>query len=190
MNTAISIIEEMPLMIGDRVRILLTYRNVKPASFVDLFDPNRDTNKPDSYDLPKQVEVELEHNLARVGLQYLKRDRAIVVGEDEIFMQRSLYFGRDKESLTRLLTAHSPSEFGIAFGFPQSAIEAYIGKRKRFHGQFPEDISNDTLRFSEFVKSADNWREELKTPQQWADVTRSSSLYLYQTYMQESLVTQ
>ncbi len=176
----IETIENLPIFIDSRAAMVQVYKGVKPASFVDLeggYWEVRDLEMPS----PEEME-QLKLDVASTGLSCLSRERRIKLKRGLVSIP-ALYFGKDDESLQRLVNASSDEEFGLAFGFPQTAVDAYIGRIKKHDDRFPDDIPIDVLAFARFVRSADHWREELDTGRVWRDAVRDASPTLYAEYM-------
>jgi len=76
------------------------------------------------------------------------------------------------------------NELGLALGFPPSAVEAYVGgngREKLDKSTLPEHIQKgDAIAFCAFALSKDNWEEELKQAQTYADFIKSASPVIYQ----------
>ena len=75
-------------------------------------------------------------------------------------------------------TPSSSEELGKYMGYPQSSVDAYMGKIEKFGNSDPfEDINTG---FLEYCLSKDNWREEIKTAQRWEEALRTKAPAFYQ----------
>jgi hypothetical protein len=76
-------------------------------------------------------------------------------------------------------------ELGLAFGYPESAIEAFMNDTTIAKDDLPEDVrKSSAFVFSTFRLSKDNWQEELKQGQAWADCVGSLSPKTYNEVME------
>ena len=100
-----------------------------------------------------------------------------------------IFVGKDKKSLDELKKAINSGKdkaLGQAYGFPKSAIAAYIGTKEKISVEdLPKDIKNKEwfpfVRFA--VLSKDNWKQELKTPKLWAKIVKKHSPKLYEEFI-------
>jgi len=83
--------------------------------------------------------------------------------------------------LERALKSNSDEMVGKAFGFPPTAIEAFVGKREVLDRQsLPLDIQHsDGVLFSSPTLSRDNWQEEIKRGQLYGEFIKKISPKLY-----------
>ena len=180
----VRVIERSPFSIGDRVAMIQVYRKIKPASFADFAGSYWNPKEPESVKFTEEEMEQLEQDLASTGVVCLRQRREVHL-KSGVMSLPALYFGMDDESLQRLVDASSHEEFGVAFGFPQTAIDAYVGRLERHDGDFPSGTDFSALAFARFVKSARYWRTELETGEVWRDAVYSSSPRLYREYMRE-----
>ena len=83
--------------------------------------------------------------------------------------------------LDSALSGKDEEAVGLALGIPQTAVEAYIGKRKRLNkDDLPDEVKrSDAAKFCKPILSADNWQEEIKLWQKYADLTKRVSPAIY-----------
>ncbi len=110
--------------------------------------------------------------------------------ENEEIQYATFNVGKDRQHLVALLKAtnpHDPIEpdeyqraLGLAFGFPSSAIEAFLQRKilsdrksKLLVHRYPE------LRFLPFCPSAEHWREELEQTRRQINFIREAAPQLY-----------
>ena len=75
---------------------------------------------------------------------------------------------------------------GMVLGFPETAIEAFIGERRALsRKKLPDDVrKSESVRFCDFMLSEDNWQEEIKQGQRYADFIKKVSPKIYQEFME------
>ncbi len=93
-----------------------------------------------------------------------------------------IFIGKDHHTLDKLLRAlndFDEREMGRCFGFPETAIQAYLGERQPFMGTLP--LHNHPIdMFTGFVFSRDHWKEEFRgTSVRWHDTVKKMSRALY-----------
>lgn len=174
----ISYIENLPFDARDRMLILLVHEGAKPAC--SMRADYKSSNDPISF-FSVSEEAEMNERLGSIGLASACGEHSMKTVKGDL-MFKTLYVGHDKNCLDALLSASTVSEYGKAFGFPETAIEVLDGKRGR-HSHYYSDVPFEITRFAGYVTSDDNWREELKTAQKWHDVTKTVSPKIYDEFM-------
>lgn len=157
--------------------------------------------------------VKAEYRGKGDGKKYFQRDQiTILVGrtqEEFEQLKKAIEFARsigitgvdleadtkeDLEKLKKKLHPHPPKksdrikydeEMGSAFGYPPTAIEAFVGKRKKLNiKKLSKEIrESEAILFLSPTLSADNWREEIKQGQIWADFIKKVSPKIYKERM-------
>lgn len=92
--------------------------------------------------------------------------------------------------LNKLLTADNDRKLGQIYGFPETAIDAYVkaqqGEPVRLFSidDLPEDIKNaDYAPFCQFVFS-ENWLHELAVPKRWSEIAKKHAPELHERNLQ------
>jgi hypothetical protein len=173
----------------DKTRLVLIAAGEKPATIIDV----RNTYLS-KYNERRMREMKAFYE--QLGLPFKIKKRT-----DDHRIIASVYVGRDDNWLNRLMKADDEDndlECGRCYGFPKTAIEAYMGERERFYGKFDvqmghytivqclfelaeEDIPHEKLDpFIQFVFSQDNFRQEfISTSLRWHNVVRRLSPKIY-----------
>ena len=94
--------------------------------------------------------------------------------------------GGTPENAERLKAAFNKQDEyakGIAFGFPVTAVEAFV----RGEGiSLPPTLSDDPgVAFAEFIFSPNHFQEELMVGDRWARAVRDASPTIYEGFMAE-----
>ncbi len=80
------------------------------------------------------------------------------------------------ERMKHACTSGNEEEVGRGYGYPETAVQAYMGKIPRYKG------SNKELSGT-FIASEEHWKKELETVQLWRDTVKRLSQKIYdQTY--------
>ena len=202
MRERVKIIGKLPLSPHTKAKLLLVYAGMKPSTaFCFRRDIIIDTitstgTEMRAGDIVSEKEVqEIALALSLVGIPYLLITKAyrtkgyLLYGDkksrlpitSEVFTKEFIvHVAKNREWLERKVRARTDEESGICYGFPPSAIEAYVGKRKRLRSdkKFPVELKAAAA-IAWFIKSKDNWREELKTGELWAEAVRELNPTLY-----------
>jgi len=111
-----------------------------------------------------------------------------------------VYFAKQKDVLDAVVqndTHNSDIVFGKAFGFPDTAIQAFENMCKTTEGvspstkrtfmwrrELPDDVKqSDVYPYITFgVLSKENWQEEIKTAQKWRDTAKREHPKLHEEY--------
>lgn len=183
------------LMEQDRVNFLLVLAGLKPASDITIFGnwdiqnkdwhPNEEEIKKGKEEILKLWSVVEESGLV---ISYDKK-KFLDIAKNFEYMQVGISIGRGQKELdiiTEATIKNNDEAKGIAYGFPPTAVEAYLGKRKKLYRQnLPEEVRlSDSIAFCFFILSEDNWQEEIKQGQIYADYIKKISPYLYQKILE------
>ncbi|PIP17311.1 MAG: hypothetical protein COX44_00585 [Candidatus Portnoybacteria bacterium CG23_combo_of_CG06-09_8_20_14_all_37_13] len=187
-------IEKSKIEIDDKINLMLTKGDLKPASetllVIKTWHEDGLTEHMSEEDVQESLSV-----IRALGLPYRLGERKTVEEpystEDEPDRQKffrrdqmNILIGRtseDLEFLERALKSNSDEMVGKAFGFPPTAIEAFVGKREVLDRQsLPLDIQHsDGVLFSSPTLSRDNWQEEIKRGQLYGEFIKKISPKLY-----------
>ncbi len=94
--------------------------------------------------------------------------------------QYAIYPAKDKNWLERIIKAERSKdhiELGRCFGFPETAIQAYLGERQRLESVVAEGLPIRAV--TSFVCSADFWRKEAEVLERWDDTLATLSPKLH-----------
>ena len=97
-----------------------------------------------------------------------------------ILEQVPIYVARKPEVLEELLNAvdtHDEYSLGRLYGYPETAIQAYLGYRDRFMGNM---FQHPCGYFAQFVFSRDFFEEEYEIPLKWAHTVKRLSPKMYE----------
>jgi len=166
----IEMIEKSPLFYQEKKDLVLSYLNEKPASWIDVSERYKQTEKNED-EILNQLELkrdEIRKILDKTGFVY----------EVEKFKikERTMYnagynfiIARNSEDLSRLkrgLKRGDTKEIGLSIGYPETAVEAFINKKVLDYNKLPKEeskrlIKEKTSKFLDFRLSKNNWQEEL-----------------------------
>ncbi len=119
-----------------------------------------------------------------IGLPHYQREREPETRPG----QQVIYAAKDRSWLQRIMKAErirDHRELGRCFGYPETAIEAYLGERQRLENSRGIPIRLLTAErpvnlVSSFVCSVDFWQEEEKVLERWDVTLARLSPKLYQ----------
>lgn len=206
----IKTIENLPLEDCKKIEMLLVLAGAKPATEIEIYPKDihplskewLKMDKTEREEIDPQRVKEFEEILKKLGLLYEVSDLEIVkTGSliDEKGQERQINLARidiliakERQSLDLLKKAYETKDdemFGRAYGFPETAIEAY--KKGEHFGAM--DLSEEerkknkeALAFCGFRLSKDNWREEIKIGEKWAKIIKNLSPELYNRWMERA----
>lgn len=195
-------IKKSKIEIDDKINLLLTKRGLKPASEILLviktWHDEGLTEHMSEEDVQEALSV-----IQALGLPYRLGERKTVEEpystEDEPDRQKffrrdqmNILVGRTPEDLVfleRALKSNSDEMLGKAFGFPPTAVEAFVGKRETLDRQsLPSDVQrSDAVLFSSPMLSRDNWQQEVKQGQLYGEFIKNVSQKLYEEMRSKAL---
>ncbi len=185
----------LPLTVDDKINLLLTKAGLKPASNLDIVISTRDTEGKREHINNQQLEKILSL-IRQSGLPH-------VIGEKEVTDEKSItedneekpyhrerievLIARTTQELERLqaaLQSGSDEQIGEALGFPDGAIQAFVGKKPALdHKSLSEEmLKSDAMLFSSPTLSAENWQEEIEAGQKSSEYIKKISPEIYQEY--------
>ena len=187
-------LEELPLTADDKMNLLLTKAGLKPASEINLIIKSwyegGITEHMTDREVQETIDIIKESGLLfQLGEKIIEKESYQTEKEPstEKFYEREqmkVLISRSKENLDFLIEAlktKSDELLGKAFGFPQTAIEAFVDKREKLDiGALPKEVrESDAVLFSSPIISKDNWQEEIKQGQIYADFIKKVSPKIY-----------
>lgn len=197
-------IEKAKIEIDDKINLILTKGGLKPASeillIIKTWHESGLTEHMSEEDVQESLGV-----IQAFGLPYRLGERKTIEEpystndepDRQKFFRRdqmNILIGRtskDLEFLERALKSNSDKMLGKAFGFPPTAVEAFVGKREALDRQsLPLDIQHsDGVLFSSPTLSRDNWQQEIKQGQLYGEFIKKISPKLYQEMRSKMLET-
>lgn len=202
MSELLERIEKSKIEIDDKINLILTKSGLKPASEILLviktwYDEVL-TEHMSEEDVREAVNI-----IRALGLPYRLGERKVIEEfystEDE--PDRKKFFWRDQmnilvgrtpedlEFLERALQSHSDEMLGKAFGFPPTAVEAFVGKREALDRKsLPLDVQrSDRILFSSPTLSRDNWQQETAQGKLYGEFIKKTSPKLYEEMRSKAL---
>lgn len=191
-------LEKIHLNIEIKIEFLLVWKGEKPATEISIATKSwKEGEPPKSLD-SKQVE-EMEKLIKDMKLFYNTAPKQVVDGEYyyitkdgqeklEKKEETIFYLAKKKENLDLFIKALKGKDdklFGQLYGYPESAIKAYIEKGEKMEiSKLPSKIQRQpSVAFTRFKLSKNHWQQELKTSQRWAEITEKTSLKLYEKFI-------
>ncbi len=179
--------------------IILTWKGLKPVSEFD-FEKYDSDNDPDRL---KQI-AETEKLLTDLGLFYHRIQKELHgthfdkegKGTPATFYKDNYSISKNKEDLEYFVNHFGKKEstevtkkLGKILGYPESAIEARNSPDRGPtildpKSEQPELYSHEEMAFSKFRLSKQNWAEEFKTIQKWAQEIKRLDPKLYEDTIQ------
>ena len=167
-------IENLEMIDQNKVLLIVTASGLKPASiFATGIGLEIDSPKIENItSVIKKLNLKFEVKKRKFRIEKEKSYIEIIVANN----LNNLKF------LSEAARGDSDELLGRACGLPKTAIEAYIGKREALDREkLPDEIKkSDAVRFCFFKLSADNWPEEIKQGQKYADLVKRISPKIYQ----------
>ncbi len=195
----VEMIESAPLDIFQKMEMILVKSGLKPATTIELWSSPWEKGSDDKNLVDVNELSKIKNMLEKLELDTKISDPEIdeyfqiveAQPENEIAMCRekiTVFYGSNKAFVDRLAQAKkdlNDKEMGISFGYPETAIEAYVGEKEGMTRQeLPDKIKKtDFFPFIQFgVLSKDNWREEIKTAEKWANAVKANSPKIFNEY--------
>jgi len=185
----------------DKIDMILILKELKPASEVSLCSEEwREGEKEKEIDSQKLKDFEELLNKTGISHEpYEKKttntDFAFKENDYEFRKRQEATFliAKDKESLNLLKEALKTNDeelMGRAYGYPESAIKAFCGKKETIEDaeELPEEIKRRGPSFLRFKLSKNNWQEEIKLCEKWAEAIKEASPKLYRKFYKKDLV--
>lgn len=186
-------IEKGAFTVDDKVNILLTRAGLKPASELLLVIKTWD-DKESFENMPEEFVQEDIAIIKELGLPTEIKEREVVEWKESETKngpaktykreQMRILIGRTEEDLDFLKKALESKDdelLGKAFGFSPTAVEAWVGKRKKLNvKRLPKKVrESEAVLFSSPTLSSDNWQKEIEQGQRDADYIKSVSPAIY-----------
>lgn len=206
----IETIEDIPVDPFEKVELILVRKGFKMATDIELTG-NVWKIQEDSKQINKTRLKKVEESLKKAGYTYKTSDPEIEeiisikegIPEEEIKPEHeSIEEKREKITITiaedqkdldeylEIIKNDSDKNMGKAYGFPESAIKAYLesddnNSRLISRKDLPEEIrKQEWSLFASFMMSKDKWKEELETVKKWAETVNRISPKIYKEYVE------
>lgn len=170
----INLLKNIKCGIDPRANMVLVLLGLKPATILDLFTWNEDVDS-------------VKNKITEVGLFYddienppflnKKRTAKLTVGSTkELATKAAIGFRNPKDNHEKL---------GEYMGYPKTAIEAFLGKTKRYDEYFGDDqeifdSKEIPMGIFGFALSKDNYKEEIKVAEEWVHALKKAAPDLYE----------
>lgn len=181
----VKMIEDLPLSLGDRISLLLVYANQKPST--EIFIPSFYFNtKADLNRFVSHIDRKLQH----INKPFINDGTKVrfFLGSDYSSEQARFYVGKDEAWCNRLKNSYDSFdeyETGACYGFPETAIAAYHGDRKRLMTSLKDGTPESY--FTQFVFSKESFKEEFNsTSIPWHNTVKKLSKKMYSEVKEES----
>lgn len=188
-NKETEMIEKLPLDYQSRKDLALAYLDEKPASWIDVSERYKKTEK-------NEDEILNKLKLRKDTIQKIL-DKAGFIYELEEFKteERTTYntgynfiIAKNSENLSRIkkaLKEGNEKEKGLLFGYPKTAVEGFINRKVLDYNELPKKeskrlIKEKTSKFLDFRLSKNNWFEELKIVRKQQKLIKEKFPNLYQ----------
>ncbi|MBU4204933.1 hypothetical protein KKH26_02015 [Patescibacteria group bacterium] len=180
-------IEQEALHVDDKVNILLTKAGLKPASEITLTIRtwNEEENNKHMAEDDIQRDVWIIKELG-IPVQFGSREVVEIVEDNKKYHREEIriLIRKTQKDLDFLIEAQKSKDnelLGRAYGFPSTAVDAWVGKGKKLDvRRLPKKIrESEAMLFSSPTLSADNWRKEIEQGQRDADYIKGISPFIY-----------
>jgi len=192
-------VEGLKISEHDKVAVLLTIGGLKPASKIEILhdgDTAPEVRETVSFAQKAGLKFEVKDRKfsPKRGLGSMGLTSILISGNQDVLKSLSQaedHLAEWAESDKRILAdrRNADGAVGKALGFPRTAIEAFVGKRKVLDPkELPVEFrKSEARRFCGFSLSEDNWQEEIKQGQTYADFIRRVSPIIYQEYIESEI---
>lgn len=171
----IRIIESLDCRVGEKSDTILVLLGLKPATDFSLFV--NDEN-PDSVKRKLKEAGLFFDDIAVPPFEDQKITAKLALAKEQHIASLVAFLFRDKK--------RNRKELGIYMGYPETAVEAFIGLREKMEDEEDEKISkkyNIPGQIMSFVFSKDNWQEEIKTLEKWVEALKLRAPEFYKKVM-------
>lgn len=190
---AIRRLEEAPLLAERKYSLLLASLGDKPMGMAAASSASWHDGEPEQ-SVPEETSrliLELVHDLG-LHAHILERTSSGDKDDGAVHQRFRIFTASHSPALLDLIdTAFEQQSnedkwmMGQAFGYPPTAIEAYVHGR----GVSPRTVTDDLelLAFAQFKLSPEHAREELELGRRWANRVREISPVIYQEALEQAL---
>jgi len=179
-------IERSPFPLTDRLNLVLAYAQQKPTTLVSVYSFVNPKTRVSN--LSEKTIRQAKKSITMAGLAYHANERETIRcrnwnggGTHDVDLVEMIA-GKDSRTVDAAMQAYEEGNeraMGRYLGFPETAIQAYLGERQPFMGVIaPANHPIDM--FTGFVFSRDHWKEEFcDTSVRWHDTVKRLSPALY-----------
>jgi len=149
---------------------MLIYAGEKPATIIGIEPKGISAWLEEQVDSVEESKAELLGLLDAVELPYR-------IGSDVVFPERcNVFIGMTKEWMDRIYEANDTYELGLCFGYPETAVTAYLtGGSGDFKAEHQLRGGRTLGHFICFAPSNNSQEEEIKTPIRWHNTIKKLS---------------
>ena len=186
--TAVETIEDTPFRGSDRAYLLLVYLGCKASSLISLGSRVWRVGEQPRH-VPKEDLEIARAAFATAGLVYHeyepRRHPAVSQpGRPARYVELiDFAVARDADALERLVGAYAAwdeHELGLAFGYPETAVQGYVEGRRKDHEELPITVRlSESYQFLGFRLSQDHWEDELHSVLIWLNAIKMVSPIIY-----------
>lgn len=176
----IELLKNIKCGIESKMNMILILLELKSATTLDLFTWNEDLDS-------------IKNKITEAGLFYDDIQKPPFLNKKRTAM---LAIGKTKELATKAAVGfrdpeNHHEELGEYMGYPKTAIEAFLGKTKRYDEEFGDDqkifdSKNIPMGIFGFALSRDNYEEEIKVAEEWVDALKKIAPDLYEEAISNS----
>ncbi len=205
-EAGIEIIQDLPLSVRDKVELLLCFLEEKPATtFInEKYQLHPEVSEGFAKLLQKKEKI-IKENLDALNLVY---ETATTSSEDKSF--QLFHISKSREILRKLIESwdkDDDEQIGLLYGYPKSAIDAWVKGAQEIGGRPPlgeggdnpyglkrgeipnyflrekkEEIEN-IVKFANFNFSREHWQEELNELRRTVEIIKKKVPKLYQSFL-------
>jgi len=207
----IEMIEDMSIEPFEKMELILVRKGLKVVTDIELTSDVWKIQKENPKQINRAKLKGIEKSLKEAGYCYKTGGPEI---EEIVFIKEgipeekigpeheSIEEKREKITITvaenqeildkylEIVKSGSDEDKGRAYGFPESAIKAFLKSDVNNSGligrkDLPEEIrKQEWSLFASFMMSEDKWREELETVKEWAETVNRISPKIYREYIE------
>jgi hypothetical protein len=195
----IKTVEDMEITPPEQVDLVLLLLNEKQATEIALDSDEYPAPSPVHKVSPDTVEA-IRRHLNALPIAYDVSPERLLVSlarkhnpvevhlVDDGRTRMHIDIATDADTLQRLQHGdkrNNEATLGQLYGFPETAITAYINGDVIDEDELPNDvIASPAYAFTSFRLSRDHWQQELATGERWAKLIQQYSPRIYTTYME------
>ncbi len=176
----LEIIQNLPIRLDEKIWMSLVCMDLIPAWEIPIINDFDDSKITEINN--RLIEAGFETELGDVSDAQCRPNKI-----------REILYSSSKEFLNRLsavkkdpydTTPATKLEKGRLYGFPETAIQAYIKGPTISKHQLPPSIQQEDFMFlAQFGFSAENWEQEIETVKKWAEALKKEAPKLWEEYI-------
>ncbi len=190
----IELIENLPLDCQNKMELMLLYLGEQPVAWVEVCSRVYKNEEKDEV-LNQQLgflKEQIVGALEKIGFVYqieefkIKEEKKYNLGYDFLV-------SKNPKNLSRLLEVSKKKDYkeiGLAYGYPESACEAFVNETCIEYKEIPKEekeklIKEGTFKFVTFRLSQSHWKEEIELIKRWQQRIKETSSRLYEEILKE-----